>query len=147
MPESSTEAVTCNFLLLQKFFKMAMGSTTLPKVESKLLDFSIDIQDAQFNHGGWYYLILTLQNSFSKDFSNVKLSKNDSVFTKGRQARTDFTKQEENAPLSFFKDKKFTFRLPRGEICLLVFEIPYLRLIGKSEHYMGLHFYAILFDF
>ena len=50
----------------------------------------------------------------SKDFSNVKLCKNDSVFTKTKQARTDFTKQEENAPLSFFKDKKFTFRLPYG---------------------------------
>ena len=94
---------------------MAMGSTTLPKIEGKLLDFTIDIQDAQFNHEGWYHLNLTLQNSHSKDYGQVKLCKNDSVFANGRQVKTDFTKQEENAPLSFFKDKKFTFRLPRGK--------------------------------
>ena len=31
-----------------------------------------------------------------------------------RQLRTDTTRQEENVQLSYFKDKKFTFRFPKG---------------------------------
>ena len=94
---------------------MAMKSTTLPGIERKLLDFVIEINDAQFNIGGcWYHLILTLQNSQSKDYGSVRVSKNGGEFVNTRKAKTDTTKQEENAPLSFFSQKKFTFRLPKG---------------------------------
>lgn len=50
---------------------MILESQTLPNIEGKVMEFTVDIQDAQFNHEGWYYLILTLHNSFVKDYSGV----------------------------------------------------------------------------
>ena len=98
---------------------MAMvESTTLPKIHEKLLDFTFEIKDAQFNHEGMYQIVCTLMNSQSKDFSQVRLRKNDGEFVTARKTQTDFTKQEQNAPLTFFKDKKFTFRLPKGRFII-----------------------------
>jgi hypothetical protein len=50
---------------------MIMESQTLPNIEGKEMEFSIDVMDAQFNHEGWYYLVITLHNSFIKDYSQV----------------------------------------------------------------------------
>ena len=50
---------------------MIMESQTLPNIEDKEMEFTIDVMDAQFNHGGWYYLVITLHNSFIKDYSQV----------------------------------------------------------------------------
>ncbi|XP_060578931.1 coiled-coil domain-containing protein 33-like isoform X2 [Ruditapes philippinarum] len=94
---------------------MIMESQTLPNIEGKEMEFSIDVMDAQFNHEGWYYLVITLHNSFIKDYSQVKVMKGtDGIWESKRQLRTDSTKQEENVPLSYFKDRRFTFRFPKG---------------------------------
>ncbi|WAQ97311.1 CCD33-like protein [Mya arenaria] len=94
---------------------MMLESHTLPNIEGKAMEFTVDIQDAQFNHEGWYYLVITLHNSAVKDYSKVKVMKSDSgVWETKRQLQTDFTRQEENTPLSYFHDKRFTFRFPKG---------------------------------
>ncbi|XP_045214999.2 coiled-coil domain-containing protein 33-like isoform X2 [Mercenaria mercenaria] len=94
---------------------MVMESQTLPNIEGKAMEFGIDVLDAQFNHEGWYYLVITLHNSFIKDYSQVKVMKGlKGVWESKRQVRTDSSKQEENAPLAYFKDRRFTFRFPKG---------------------------------
>ncbi|XP_052262939.1 coiled-coil domain-containing protein 33-like isoform X2 [Dreissena polymorpha] len=94
---------------------MMLESQTLPNIEGKAMTFTLDIQDAQFNHEGWYYLVITLQHSAVKDYSTVRVQKSDSgVWETKRQVQTDFTRQEENTPLAFFHDKRFTFKFPKG---------------------------------
>lgn len=48
-----------------------MESHTLPNMENKAMEFTLNILDAQFNHEGWYYLVITLHNSFVKDYKEV----------------------------------------------------------------------------
>jgi len=36
------------------------------------------------------------------------------MFENRHVVQTDFAKQEESSPLSFFQEKRFSFRMPRG---------------------------------
>ncbi|KAL4239346.1 Coiled-coil domain-containing protein 33 [Mactra antiquata] len=110
----------CYFIVGQRrnisaTMSMMMESHTLPNMEDKAMEFTMNILDAQFNHEGWYYLMVTLHNSFVNDYSEVQIMEGDggSWETK-RQFVTDTTKQQANSPLSFFKKKKYLFRFPLG---------------------------------
>ncbi|XP_061192460.1 coiled-coil domain-containing protein 33-like isoform X1 [Saccostrea echinata] len=87
----------------------------LPKVDDKALEFQVDIQDAQFNHEGRYFLRLSIQSLHTKDYSGVQVQKGyGAPYTNENEAETDVVTQQESAVLSRFQDKQFTFRLPVG---------------------------------
>nr|XP_022315826.1 coiled-coil domain-containing protein 33-like isoform X2 [Crassostrea virginica] len=94
---------------------MESMSSHLPKVDDKALEFDVNIQDAQFNHEGRYFLRLSINSLHTSDYSGIEVRHGEGgAFRKENEAETDVVTQQESAVLSRFQDKQFTFRLPVG---------------------------------
>ncbi|KAK6170398.1 hypothetical protein SNE40_018803 [Patella caerulea] len=84
-------------------------------IEKKVLDFEVEIHDAQFNHQGRYFVKLSIQSLHTRDYTSIQLKKPLSIeYLYDNEGLTDVTQQNGNAELVFFKEKRFVFRLPRG---------------------------------
>ena len=95
---------------------MESMSSHLPKVDDKALEFDVNIQDAQFNHEGRYFLRLSINSLHTSDYSGIEVRHGEGgTFRKENEAETDVVTQQESAVLSRFQDKQFTFRLPVGK--------------------------------
>ena len=94
-----------------------MDVSILPRVDDKALEFEINIQDAQFNLEGKYFLRLSIQTLHTKDYSKVQVKKGDITdFDNRYEAETNTVAQKETTALVKFRENKFTFRLPQGEV-------------------------------
>ena len=95
-----------------------MDDSILPRVDDKALEFEINIQDAQFNLEGKYFLRLSIQTLHTRDYSKVQVKKGDITYFDNRyEAETNTVAQKETTSLVKFHENKFTFRLPQGEAC------------------------------
>nr|XP_011448979.2 coiled-coil domain-containing protein 33 isoform X3 [Crassostrea gigas] len=94
---------------------MESMSSHLPKVDDKALEFDVDIQDAQFNHEGRYFLRLSIHSLHTSDFTGIQVKHGmETTYRNENEAETDVVTQPESAVLSRFQDKRFSFRLPVG---------------------------------
>lgn len=92
-----------------------MDASILPRVDDKALEFEVNIQDAQFNLEGKYFLRLSIQSLHTKDYSKIKIKETGfSEFENRYEGETDTVAQKETTAVVKFKEKKFTFRLPKG---------------------------------
>lgn len=86
-------------------------SSHLPKVDDKALEFDVDIQDAQFNHEGRYFLRLSIHSLHTSDFTGIQVKHGmETTYRNENEAETDVVTQPESAVLSRFQDKRFSFR-------------------------------------
>lgn len=91
-------------------------SSHLPKIDDKALEFDVDIQDAQFNHEGRYFLRLSIHSLHTSDFTGIQVKHGmETTYRNENEAETDVVTQPESAVLSRFQDKQFSFRLPVGK--------------------------------
>ena len=105
-----------------------MDSSILPRVDDKALEFEINIQDAQFNLEGKYFLKLSIQSLHTKDYSKIKIKETGAtVFSNKYEGETDTVSQKESSALAKFSKNKFVFRLPKGELL-------YYSLLGWSTN-------------
>ncbi|KAL5018838.1 hypothetical protein ScPMuIL_004560 [Solemya velum] len=91
------------------------SATHHPSIDNKELEFEVDIQDAQFNLEGRYFLKLSIHSLFTTDYSRIQLRRGPGAeFLYDNEAITDIIQQKETQTLVKFQDHHFTFRLPKG---------------------------------
>lgn len=116
-------------------------SSHLPKVDDKALEFDVDIQDAQFNHEGRYFLRLSIHSLHTSDFTGIQVKHGmETRYRNENEAETDVVTQPESAVLSRFQDKRFSFRLPVGKSLA---KIPVLEFLCVWYY----HIYPLQYDF
>lgn len=117
-------------------------SSHLPKVDDKALEFDVDIQDAQFNHEGRYFLRLSIHSLHTSDFTGIQVKHGmETTYRNENEAETDVVTQPESAVLSRFQDKRFSFRLPVGKSSMA--KIPVLEFLCVWYYYI----YPLHYDF
>ena len=100
---------------------MAKGASE--SIDKKLLQFSFDIHEAQFNHLGRFFLKIAVQSLNTKDYGKIRLNKGkDSDWGMDNESATDTITQEKNRRWYKFKDNKFTFVLPKGN-CFIMWKL------------------------
>ncbi|XP_012936367.1 coiled-coil domain-containing protein 33, partial [Aplysia californica] len=87
-------------------------------IQFKSLEFDVDVLDAVFNIPGRYFIKMTVQSLFTRDYSQILLRKYpEKTFSHDYEALTSVTTQkgtEQKPELCTFDDRQFTFRLPEG---------------------------------
>ena len=88
-------------------------------IENKVLEFQFSVENIQFNSLGHFLLKLQVVNSFSDDYSGVRVAHGDSgEFVNDRQATTDVVHQEELKQFYNLPESKLRFLLPKGRFML-----------------------------
>lgn len=120
-------------------------------IEEKVLEFSVEVVDAQFNSAGRYFLKLSIQSLATKDYSRVQLKKESaSEYIYDSEVITDVVSIFDATKNCSFQEKCFTFKLPKGKgMVLELFLLDFIILMNcKIElmHITYIYYHSINFD-
>lgn len=102
-------------------------SLYLSKVDDKVLEFDVDIQDVQFNYEGRYFLRFLIYSFYISDFIGIQVKYGMEItYRNENEVEIDVVIQLELAVLFRFQDKRFSFRFFIGKFLVKIFVLEFL---------------------